>query len=164
MWLTIQLWHSCYGNPIDIEDLAAHVIECEKKKGLSESHYCLSCLARRLPFTAYILSHTHTFSEYGPISLLWENPPCRNLNYNIPTLQKCKIRTFDCRALVSDRLLFSGSSRSRQTHTVAMLSALLRRIMLKHLGCGGTTKEINYHLDLKPCPSGDVIKMVWLPF
>lgn len=32
MWLTIQLWHSCYGNLIDIEDLAAHVIECEKKK------------------------------------------------------------------------------------------------------------------------------------
>lgn len=28
-----------------------------------------------------------------------------------------------------------------------------------------TTKEIiDYHLDLKACPSGDVIKMVWLPF
>lgn len=32
MWLTIQLWHSCYGNLIDIEDLAAHVIECEVGK------------------------------------------------------------------------------------------------------------------------------------
>lgn len=65
MWLTIQLWHSYYGNLIHIDDLAAHVIECEEEKGCQN------------PITAYpvwlevsvsllLVSFTHAPSEAMP--------------------------------------------------------------------------------------------------
>lgn len=59
MWLAIQLWHSCYGNLIDIDDLAAHEIECEGGKkavripllpvlsGLQSPFHCLWSLLHR---------------------------------------------------------------------------------------------------------------------
>lgn len=97
MWLTIQLWHSCYGNLIDIEDLAAHVIECEWESGgggLSESHYCRSCLAGSLSFIAYGLFYTCTFCEHVLTGQLRENhlPPTETFisvkSLSIPTFQK----------------------------------------------------------------------------